>query len=50
MDWGFFQKNSKNKFLRDDLIFPTWVIFIFLYFYIFIYLIFYFFLNKIYIL
>jgi len=26
MDWGFFQKNSKNKFLRDDLIFPTWVI------------------------
>ncbi|KAG4103227.1 EXS family-domain-containing protein [Neocallimastix lanati (nom. inval.)] len=24
MDWGFFQKNSKNKFLRDDLIFPTW--------------------------
>ncbi|ORX45357.1 EXS-domain-containing protein [Piromyces finnis] len=24
MDWGFFKKNSKNKFLRDDLIFPTW--------------------------
>lgn len=25
MDWGFFKKNSKNKFLRNDLIFPTWV-------------------------
>ncbi|ORX76021.1 EXS-domain-containing protein, partial [Anaeromyces robustus] len=24
MDWGFFKKNSKNKFLRNDLIFPTW--------------------------
>jgi hypothetical protein len=22
MDWGFFQENSKNRFLRDELVYP----------------------------
>jgi len=34
MDWGFFKKNSKNKFLRNDLIFPTWVNIFFLFKYV----------------
>ena len=26
MDWGYFQKNSKNRFLRDELLYPhKWV-------------------------